>query len=608
MASSMIELLKKHFGYESFRPMQEEIVLHCVAGKDALVLMPTGGGKSLCYQLPALKFPGLTIVVSPLIALMKDQVDALRANGVPAAFLNSSLPPDERARVERMAAEGRIKLLYLAPERLSMKSVWEFLQTLPINLFAIDEAHCISEWGHDFRPDYRNLSALRHRFPHVPLIALTATANARVKQDIVTQLRLSDARIFQSSFNRPNLTYRVLPKKRAMDQLLSELRALNGASAIIYCFSRNGAEKVAADLNANGVKAAAYHAGLSAGERTRVQERFIRDQIPVIAATIAFGMGIDKPDVRLVVHMDLPKSVEGYYQETGRAGRDGLPSDCLLFFSRGDLMKHEYFLREMDDAEEQLRVRMQLQEMVRYGELQSCRRAFLLNYFGERATQANCGGCDVCAPRAIAKTTDPSEMPFDDVLFAKLRALRRSIAEAQQVPPYVVFGDKTLQDMARFYPQTEDRFGQISGVGREKLARYGEQFLNEIRAYAIIHGIAEKEIARTGRAEPRVRRQTISGTMAETLRLFEAKHSLERIAMMRKLSLGTVLQHLEKAAWQGRTLDTTHIDFPLDRLFQIQEAFRATGSDMLTPAKERLGESFGYDELRLARFLIKTRK
>ncbi len=482
----MHTLLKQYFGFTSFRPQQEEIIRHVAAGKDALVVMPTGSGKSLCFQLPALHLPGLTVVVSPLIALMKDQVDALRGNGVSAAFMNSSQSPAEVAQVEALAKSGRLKLLYLAPERLAMPGVRQLLHTLRISLFAIDEAHCISEWGHDFRPEYRNLDLLRHFFPGIPIVALTATANAQVRNDIVNHLKLDKGSVFQSSFNRDNLSYRVLPKKKSFDRLLHELKQLNGGSAIIYCFSRKGTEKVAADLCAKGISAAAYHAGLSQAERTRVQDRFIRDQVPVIAATIAFGMGIDKPDVRLVVHMDLPKSVEGYYQETGRAGRDGLPSDCLLLYSAGDRIKHEFFIREMEDPEERQRTRQKLQEMMRYCELKTCRRAFLLNYFGEAWPKPNCGACDICVPPAvveIAHATHDATAAFDQALFEQLRALRRKLAEARHLPPYMVFGDKTLHEMARQYPEDEAHLGQIFGVGKTKLQQFGTAFLQVIRSY-----------------------------------------------------------------------------------------------------------------------------
>ncbi len=606
----MLELLKRHFGYEKFRPLQAEIIGHCMAGKDCLVLMPTGGGKSLCYQLPALKFPGLTVVISPLIALMKDQVDALRANGIPAAFINSSLTPTEIMRVEDEARRGKLKLLYLAPERLAMWSVAQFLQTLDISLFAVDEAHCISEWGHDFRPEYRNLHSLRRLSPKTPMMALTATANPRVRDDIVAQLQLGSGHIFQSSFNRANLTYRVTPKKKAFDQLLGEIRERPGESAIIYCFSRKGTEKVAADLRANGVNAAAYHAGLSAAERSRVQEGFIRDRVPVIAATIAFGMGIDKPDVRLVVHLDLPKSIEGYYQETGRAGRDGLPSDCLLFYSAGDRFKHEYFIREMGDEAEKARARRQLQDITTYAEMRGCRREYLLTYFGEEWTENNCGACDFCLPprvRQPAKSVSDAA-DFDGELFEELRALRRELAEQRGVPPYVIFGDKTLQEMARNFPQSLDSLANVFGVGKEKLAQYGGRFLRVICEYAESKGIEEHVPTTTvfkSKPKPTVKR-AISETVFATVQLFQGKKSLEQIALQRKLAVGTVLQHLEEAQQRGMELDVSRVDFPEGRLKTIAAAFRKAGTGMIVPVRAILGESYGYDELRLARILIKA--
>jgi RecQ family ATP-dependent DNA helicase len=613
----MLDLLKKHFGYEQFRPLQTEIIAHCLSGKDALVLMPTGGGKSLCYQLPALKFPGLTLVISPLIALMKDQVDALRANGIPAAFINSSLPASEVARIEQQAERGELKLLYLAPERLAMPNVQRFLRTLRISLLAIDEAHCISEWGHDFRPDYRNLRMLRQLFPGTPIIALTATANERVRNDIIKQLALENGRVFQSSFNRPNLTYRVRPKKKAFDQLLSELRGRAGQAVIIYCFSRNGTEKVAADLRANGIKAGVYHAGLSAKERTRVQEDFIRDQVSVIAATIAFGMGIDKPDVRLAVHLDMPKSVEGYYQETGRAGRDGLPSDCLLFYSKGDRFKHEYFIREMGDVQERMRARKQLDDIDRYCGPGMCRRKYLLAFFGETWTEANCGACDVCLPPEASRPLEASSVEeFDRELFEKLRATRRTLADARGVPPYVIFGDKTLQEMARAYPQSLERLANVFGVGKEKLKQYGTRFLEDIRSYAMAKGLQEREAAGPGPS----RRAASSATMPDgsaraptetillTTRLFEEKKTPEEIAKLRDLSVGTVLQHLEKALEAEMKLDFSHVVFPsADRFAAIADAFQKTGTQMLTPTHARLGDSYSYDEIRLVRLMLRTR-
>lgn len=610
----MHDLLKKYFGYDAFRPLQEAVITHCLAKQDALVLMPTGGGKSLCFQLPALVFSGITIVISPLIALMKDQVDALKTNGITAAYLNSTLTAQESQRIEDLAKKGEIKLLYLAPERLSMPRTIEFLQGLSVSLFAIDEAHCISEWGHDFRPDYRNLRVLRERFPGVPLMALTATANPRVREDILKQLRLEGGKVFQSSFNRENLTYRVLPKKQAFPKLLSEIQERPGQSVIVYCFSRKGTEKVAADLQANGIKAAAYHAGLAPQERSRVQDAFIRDEVPVIAATIAFGMGIDKPDVRLVVHMDLPKSVEGYYQETGRAGRDGLPSECLLFFSRGDCVKQEMFLREMSDPMERQRAFQQLQTMLQYGESTSCRRAFLLNYFGETWTELNCRACDICVPRIEKPVAEPRSSKkqmdagdFDQELFEQLRAKRRSLAEERRVPPYMIFGDRTLQDMARQLPQRMETMANVFGVGKEKLAQYGEVFLKEVSAFAQAHGLSER--VRSPQAPPEVViKKALSGRALETLTRFQNKERLEQIAASEGVTMATVMQHLEKAQGEGSVLDVSHVTFSSVERFQtIARAFQTVGTSFLGPVRQHLGEAYSYEELRLVRLVLRAK-
>ena len=390
------QLLKQHFGYDEFRPGQEPIILNALAGRHGLVVMPTGGGKSLCYQLPALARGGLTLVVSPLIALMKDQVDSLRANGISAEFLNSSLDDRTAATTERKAQAGSVRLLYAAPERVSMPGFRRFLHTLDLRLIAIDEAHCISEWGHDFRPDYRILSELRTEFPDTPMMALTATATERVRRDIVEQLALDACPQFISGFDRANLTYRVQPRAGAWESLVALLEERKGQSAIVYCFSRRETEELAERLTANGHPTLAYHAGLDADTRRLTQERFIDGEVPVVAATIAFGMGIDKPDIRLVIHYTLPKSIEGYYQETGRAGRDGLPSDCVLFFSEGDQRKHDFFINRIADGDLHRASRQQLQQMVDYGRLQSCRRRYLLAYFGDTMDDDACGNCDVC--------------------------------------------------------------------------------------------------------------------------------------------------------------------------------------------------------------------
>ena len=415
-------ILKKVFGFDSFRPHQEQIIGDSLAGKDVFAVLPTGGGKSLCFQLPALARPGLTVVVSPLIALMKDQVDALQAAGVTATFLNSSLAAGESRPRLRGLHNGEFRLLYVAPERLMLSGFLEDLKQWNVNLFAIDEAHCISEWGHDFRPEYRQLRALREKFPDVPMMALTATATERVRGDIVKQLHLHEPRCYVASFNRPNLTYRVAAKSGAYGQILSFIRARKHESGIIYVQARKTAEALAQKLSADGVKALPYHAGMDSDERSKNQEAFLRDEARVICATIAFGMGINKPNVRFVIHHDLPKNIEGYYQETGRAGRDGLPGECLLLFSAGDRVKQMRFIDEKPNPHEREIARAQLEQMLHYAEVATCRREFLLGYFGEKfipndgadplpRVQAdgqvgptefvNCAGCDNClAPRA----------------------------------------------------------------------------------------------------------------------------------------------------------------------------------------------------------------
>src|SRR5256714_1939895 len=396
----LLPLLKQYFGFTSFRPLQEQIIRDALTGQDVFALLPTGGGKSLCFQLPALARPGLVVVVSPLIALMKDQVDALQAGGVAATFLNSSLAAHESRTRLRGLHNGRFRLLYVAPERLMLSGFLADLQKWNVNLLAIDEAHCISEWGHDFRPEYRQLSAMRDVFPQTPMMALTATATERVRADIIRLLKLREPGCYVASFNRPNLTYRVSAKARPYEQTLAFIRARPKDSGIVYCQSRKTAESIAGRLNADGVKAAPYHAGMESGDRARNQDLFLRDEIRVVCATIAFGMGINKPNVRFVVHYDLPKNIEGYYQETGRAGRDGLPSECLLLFSAGDVVKQTQFIEEKTDAQEQRIARQQLQQMVRYAEIPTCRRGALLEYFGETFPESNCGGCDNClAPR-----------------------------------------------------------------------------------------------------------------------------------------------------------------------------------------------------------------
>ena len=709
MPAQVLELLKSRFGYESFLPGQEEIVRHVLGGDHCLVLMPTGGGKSLCYQLPALCFDGLTLVISPLIALMKDQVDALRANGIPAAFVNSTLTASEIGRIHTAALTGRIKILYAAPERLSVPGFMSFLDSASVSLIAIDEAHCISEWGHDFRPDYRNLKALRSRFPDVPCIALTATATERVREDIAAQLEISQGRTFLSSFNRSNLTYSVLPKSDQFDTLLPILRKHKGESTIIYCFSRKDTEELVEDLREEGLNALPYHAGLDPSIRRLNQERFIRDETPIIVATIAFGMGIDKPNVRLIVHYDMPKSIEGYYQETGRGGRDSLPGDCVLFYSAGDRSKQEYWIGRMADEGERRRARRKLDGMVDYCEMTGCRRAYLLGYFGEALDRQNCGGCDFCMAdveqfdatviaqkilsavirteerygvahvadvlrgsrarkvidaghdklsvygiardfskdeikvvsrqlmeggllckgdgeyptlsvpeagreflrnRATLQLTrkkerpsgrrafDKSRLDYDQGLFDLLRDVRRVLAEERGVPPYHVFGDASLVQMAYFLPQSEESFSRITGVGATKLEEFGEVFVKHIREYAEQNGLEEKEQPSTRRKSRSVRRP--GSTYVKTLELFRQGLTIDEIATQRELSTGTVIGHLERLASHGEDISVSHLLEP-ERFDLVRKELERTETPWLTAVRDALGDGYSFDEIRLAR-------
>ncbi|MDB6131438.1 MAG: ATP-dependent helicase RecQ [Verrucomicrobiales bacterium] len=400
----MVDLLtplKKYFGYTSFRPLQEKIILDVLAGKDVMAVLPTGAGKSLCFQLPALVNDGLTLVISPLIALMKDQVDALNSVGVSATFLNSTLDSDESKTRLRGLFNGDYKMLYIAPERVLMSGFLEMLSGWKIGLVAIDEAHCVSEWGHDFRPEYAQLLKLRAKIPNVPFLALTATATDRVRTDILNRLELRNPEIYVSSFDRSNLTYRVMERQSASKQVLDIVRSHGDESGIVYCLSRNGAESLAQSLRAEKIKALPYHAGLDNETRATNQEKFIKDKVQVICATIAFGMGINKPDVRFVIHHDLPKNLEGYYQETGRAGRDGLPSECILLYHPGDMLKLTQFIQEMPDPEQVKRAKAQLSQMLDFAETSICRRKPLLGYFGEVYSADRCEACDNClTPRA----------------------------------------------------------------------------------------------------------------------------------------------------------------------------------------------------------------
>jgi ATP-dependent DNA helicase RecQ len=467
-------LLKKYWGYTSFLPHQQEIIASVLNGRDTVAIMATGGGKSLCYQLPALYLGGLTLVISPLISLMKDQVDDLNLRGIAAAAYTSALSPQERAEIRRQLSDNTLRILFLSPEKSMQPDFLRSLARLQVRLIAIDEAHCISEWGHDFRPEYRHLSRLKRRFPDVPVIALTATATPEVRADISRQLGLSDACEFVGSFNRTNLRYCVIPKKNPVPLLLTILSQHRNESGIVYCFSKKKTEDLSRELRKYGYQALAYHAGLSKKVREKVQERFIHDRVPIVCATVAFGMGIDKPDVRYVVHYDLPKTLESYYQETGRAGRDGRAGKCVLFYGPEEADTLRSMLEHDASGERHRRAALtKLDEMVGYCETTRCRRKYLLNYFGEEYAVENCGLCDNCL----------SPTPEDQELFLRLKALRKEIGDRTGIPASLIFSDRSLREMARDRPHDRKSFRRISGVGEIKLEKYGPAFLAAIEEY-----------------------------------------------------------------------------------------------------------------------------
>ena len=708
--------LREYFGFSSFKGNQEAVINNVLAGKDTFVLMPTGGGKSLCYQLPALIMDGVAIVISPLIALMKNQVDAMRTfsteSGI-AHFLNSSLNKSAIAQVRQDVLEGRTKLLYFAPESLTKEDNIAFLRKIKISFYAIDEAHCISEWGHDFRPEYRRIRPIINDIGTAPLIALTATATPKVQMDIQKNLGMTDATIFRSSFNRPNLYYELRPKHNIDHDIIRFIKQHEGKSGIIYCLSRKKVEELAELLIANGIKALAYHAGMDAQTRADNQDAFLHERVDVIVATIAFGMGIDKPDVRYVIHYDIPKSLEGYYQETGRAGRDGGEGHCLTYYSYKDIQKLEKFMQGKPVAEQEIG-KLLLLETVSYAESSMCRRKSLLHYFGETYEEANCGNCDNCcnpkpkveakremklvleileeigdkfkidhlvsiltgkvtalvksynhhklesfgageekdaafwnavirqalimglvdknienyglisvnergkafieSPKAVTITLDHDYDSEDEVaaggpmkgsgaadeeLFAMLKDLRRSVAKKNDLPPYVIFQDPSLEDMSIQYPITMEELQTISGVGAGKAQKFGAEFIKLIKTY-----VEEKEIIRP-------QDLVVKGVANKSnnkifiIQSIDRKMDFEDIAHARNLDMDELLSEIEAIVNSGTRLDIQYYlntVMDSDKVDDIYLYFKEDAeTDSLEDAIEELGSEYSEEEIRLVR-------
>jgi ATP-dependent DNA helicase RecQ len=712
-------ILRSTFGYEQFKPLQLEVIQNVLKKRDTIAVMPTGGGKSLCYQIPALLFPGLTVVVSPLISLMKDQVEQLEQSGVPALFLNSTLGHTEyQANMDRVRS-GEIKLLYVAPETLLTPRIFNLLASLPLDCLTIDEAHCISEWGHDFRPEYRQIIEVRKRFPGAVCLALTATATSRVRADIKTSLNFKAGNEFVASFNRQNLHLEITPKTDPGSQTLELLKRFPDQSGIIYCFSRKQVDELAAFLTAKGFSVRPYHAGLDDTLRKQNQELFIRDDVQVIVATIAFGMGINKPNVRFIIHFDLPKSIEGYYQEIGRAGRDGLPAHCLLLYSYSDVRKLRYFIDQKEDNERQIAYQ-HLNALIDYAESDLCRRVPLLGYFEEKCSSENCAMCDNCLkspgakvditipaqkflscvkrsgerfaathiihiltgaenekvlkyehntlstfgigmdltrkqwlhisqqlvqkgllvqskdmyrtlsltptayeilknretimgllhhPEAAAETGKAGGLEHDGALFSLLRQKRKELADEARVPPYVIFSDRTLVEMAAFYPMSPASLLKINGVGQVKLERYGEIFLQIIREYCQPRQLTEK--LKTGHRTGR-----ITNTGAEKLKI-NPRHvlvaesynngcSITDLIEQYRVQQGTILNYLAKYVQEGNSLRRgtdflSLLDIPLETQMKALGAFEHFGAEYLKPVFEHLNGQVSYDDLKVLR-------
>jgi ATP-dependent DNA helicase RecQ len=709
--------LKEIFGYGQFRGNQEVVIRNLLAGKNTFVIMPTGAGKSLCYQLPAMIKDGLAIVISPLIALMKNQVDQLNAYGINARFLNSTLSKGEITRLKKECVTGAVKLLYVAPESLNKEENIEFLQKVKVSFVAIDEAHCISEWGHDFRPEYRKIKTMIAQLGDMNVIALTATATPKVQIDIQKNLQMEEADVFISSFNRKNLYYEVRPKKETKKQLIRFLKEHKGKSGIVYCLSRKKVEEIAQLINVNGFKAAPYHAGLDPDVRMKNQDDFLNEEVDIIVATIAFGMGIDKPDVRFVIHYDVPKSLEGYYQETGRGGRDGLEGKCLMFYSHNDLSKLEKFNKDKA-VQERENARVLLQEMEFYAESPVCRRKQLLHYFGEEYKEDNCGSCDNCVhprerfdgtefvkvvleackqtnerfnlahlvnvirgtedeyvksyghfdlpiygkgdqqdadfwksvirqaliyqylekdienigvlkiskkgfgflkkPHAIELARDHdftsdvedeesservviNSKSYDEKLFEMLKMLRKKVAKEKDLPPYVIFQDPSLEEMATTYPTTKDELASVNGVGMGKVNKFGKEFLDLIQTYVDENDI---ETASDIVVKSSVNKSKIKIFIIQQI---DRKVELDEIADSKSISFDELLTEIENICYSGTKLNLDYyIDEVLDedKQQQIFDYFLESETDSLEEAVNALKDEdtdFTEDNLRLMR-------
>jgi ATP-dependent DNA helicase RecQ len=708
------QLLKTIFGYDSFRPLQEEIITNILEKKDSLIIMPTGGGKSLCYQIPALLFDGLTIVISPLISLMKDQVEQLRQLGVKTALLNSSLSPDEYNRNYESVMSKKAKLLYIAPESLQKNEIVNLLKNVKVDCITVDEAHCISEWGHDFRKDYRQLGTFRKGFAGAVCIGLTATATPRVQDDIIKNLNMSGHKKFIASFNRENLFLQVTPKRKPFDQTVAFLNEHKNQSGIIYCFSRKQVDDLSERLSEIGFSTKPYHAGLSDEERNENQDLFIKDKVQIIVATIAFGMGINKSNVRFVIHYDLPKNIESYYQEIGRSGRDGVRADCLLLFGYGDISKINYFIDQKEDPVERRSAEMHLQAMVQYAETEVCRRQPLIKYFGEDYKEDYCGMCDNCTidekdsvdvtinaqkflsaikrtgevfgvnyiidvlcgaesdrifsnghqnlsvygvgkelnkkqwqvlahqfirkelirrdnefgslklndtandilfknkrvfgfikePEVSRKKLKLTDEDYDKTLFELLRAERKHIADSYNIPPFVIFSDASLIQMAKDFPVNEGEFLRISGVGMNKLERYGKVFIRIIKKYADKHGTGSKSV------EIKTRKRGSRIDKPRHIQVGESYNdgkSIKELEEEFNVKTQTIISHLVRYTTEGRSVRTDGlaemltVDKKLHR--KVFEHFKMEGTQQLSPAFEKFNQEISYLDLHILKLI-----